>query len=172
MNLDETMKENYTERYKRIAQTEQFKKSYCDKSLGKEAPASEDLEEACDNYYDETWDEHGGVAMVVNNCHDVWFPSQAMSDFFKAGAEWQHGKDFDDLLQSEMQFPKEYYEKGKSDMREEMMKDALDGCVSLIVKSDTSSRNLFISTPQLYKELQKYNDGDKVKIIIIKNEQQ
>lgn len=99
-------------------------------------------------------------------------------------AHWQHGKDFDDLLQSEMKFPKEYYEKGKADamkemketlqteyekgrfdMREEMLKDALDGCVSLIVKSDTSSRNLFISTPQLYKELQKYNDGDKVKIV-------
>lgn len=53
-----------------------------------EEPVS-DLEEACDNYYDETWDEHGGIAMVVNNCHDIWFPSQATSDFFKAGAEWQ-----------------------------------------------------------------------------------
>ena len=106
-------------------------------------------------------------------------------------ADWQHGKDFDDLLQSEMKFPKEYYERGRADamkemketlqteyekgrfdIREEMMKDALDGCVSLIVKSDTSSRNLFISTPQLYKELQKYNDGEKVKIIICKTEQQ
>lgn len=83
---------------------------------------------------------------------------------------WQHGKDFDDLLQSEMKFPKEFYEKGRFDMREEMMKDAVEGCVSLIVKSDTSSRNLFISTPQLYKELQKYEDGDKVKIIIVKEE--
>lgn len=54
-----------------------------------EEPVSEDLEEACDNYYDETWDEHGGIAMVINNCHDIWFPSQAMEDFFKAGANWQ-----------------------------------------------------------------------------------
>ena len=26
-------------------------------------PVSEDLQEACDSYYDETWDEHGGRGM-------------------------------------------------------------------------------------------------------------
>lgn len=54
-----------------------------------EEPVSEDLEKACDEYYDETWDEHGGKAMVVDGCHDIWFPSQATDDFFKAGAKWQ-----------------------------------------------------------------------------------
>lgn len=54
-----------------------------------EEPVSNDLEEACDEYYDETWDEHGGKAMVVDGCHDIWFPSQATDDFFKAGAQWQ-----------------------------------------------------------------------------------
>ena len=54
-----------------------------------EEPVSEDLEKACDEYYDETWDEHGGKAMVVDGCHDIWFPSQATDDFFKAGAQWQ-----------------------------------------------------------------------------------
>ena len=52
-----------------------------------------DLEEACDEYYDETWDEHGGKAMVVDGCHDIWFPSQATDDFFKAGAQWQKKQD-------------------------------------------------------------------------------
>ena len=52
-----------------------------------------DLEEACDEYYDETWDEHGGKAMVVDGCHDIWFPSQATDDFFKAGAQWQKEQD-------------------------------------------------------------------------------
>jgi hypothetical protein len=54
-----------------------------------EEPISNDLEEACDEYYNETWDEHGGKAMVVDGCHDIWFPSQATDDFFKAGAQWQ-----------------------------------------------------------------------------------
>ena len=54
-----------------------------------EEPVSEELEEACDSYYDETWDEHGGRAMVVDGCHDIWFPSHATDDFFKAGANWQ-----------------------------------------------------------------------------------
>lgn len=44
-------KKNYNERYKRIAQTEQFKTSYRDKSLGKEDSACEDLEEEIDRYY-------------------------------------------------------------------------------------------------------------------------
>jgi hypothetical protein len=36
-------KKDYRERYKRIAQTEQFKSSYCDKSLGKEEPIEVEL---------------------------------------------------------------------------------------------------------------------------------
>lgn len=58
-----------------------------------EEPVSNDLEKACDEYYDETWDEHGGKAMVVDGCHDIWFPSQATDDFFKAGAQWQKKQD-------------------------------------------------------------------------------
>jgi len=58
-----------------------------------EESVSEDLEEACDSYYNETWDEHGGRAMVVDGCHDIWFPSHATDDFFKAGAKWQKAKD-------------------------------------------------------------------------------
>lgn len=54
-----------------------------------EATVSNNLEEACDEYYDETWDEHGGKVLVVDGCHDIWFPSQATDDFFKAGARWQ-----------------------------------------------------------------------------------
>lgn len=58
-----------------------------------EEPVSEDLKEACDNYYDETWDEHGAKGMVVDDCYDIWFPSHATDDFFKAGAKWQKQKD-------------------------------------------------------------------------------
>jgi len=49
----------------------------------------EQIVEAANAYYSDTWDEHGGIAMVVgNHHHDVWFPSCATDDFFKAGAEW------------------------------------------------------------------------------------
>lgn len=138
-----------------------------------EEPVSEDLEAEIQRYFSEVkW---------------IYKPVAEISRHF---SHWQHGKDFDDLLQSEMKFPKEYYkrgkadamkemkeslqteyEKGRFDMREEMMKDAMEGCVTLIVASDPSSRNLYIPTSQLYKELQKYKNGDKVKIIIVKEDQ-
>lgn len=146
-------KENYNERYKRIVQTEQFKKSYCDKSLGKEEPVSEDLEEEI-------------LCRWEDDPHTLWSkcPYSDFRNIARHFAEWQLNR-MKEILRTE-------YEKGRFDMREEMMRDALDGCVTLIVKSDTSSRNLFISTQQLYKELQKYDDGDKVKIIIFKPEEQ
>lgn len=59
----------------------------------KEEPVNNDLEEAYDEYYDETWDDHGGKAMVVDGYHDIWFPSQATGDFYKAGAQWQKERD-------------------------------------------------------------------------------
>ena len=131
-------------------------------------PKSDDLEEE--------------IEKIWTNCATTWVPSVSgesslleenghyelnlsKSDFKNIAhhfAEWQKDK-MNLLLQTE-------YEKGLFDMREAMMKDALDGCVSLIVKSDTDSRNLFISTPQLYKELRKYENGTKLKIIIVKED--
>ena len=74
-------------------------------------------------------------------------------------AKWQHGKDFDDLLQSEMKFPKEFYEKGRFDMRDEMMKDAVGG-------------EYWNGSIYLDDRPTEYKDGDKMKIIIIKEEQE
>lgn len=115
-----------------------------------EEPVSEDLEEACDSYYNETWDEHGGRAMVVDGCHDIWFPSLATDDFFKAGAKWQ---------------------------KEQMMKN-----VVLETKVMKDSDGDGIDTP--YEEWITLEDaeipfipdniglkdGDKVKVIILKDE--
>ena len=79
---------------------------------------SNSLEEACDEYYDKTWDEHGGKAMVVDGCHDIWFPSQATDDFFKAGAQWQKeqmmkNSDFINEAEWEDDIHKLFREKGK-----------------------------------------------------------
>lgn len=82
-----------------------------------EEPVSNSLEEACDEYYDETWDEHGGKAMVVDGCHDIWFPSQATDDFFKAGARWQKEQD-----QSTIELAKDHAMlAGMEKMKEEMI---------------------------------------------------
>lgn len=81
-------KKDYRERYKRIVQTEQFKRSYCDKSLGKEEPESEDLEEIADNYAQ----QHNDLLGFDCDCE----PIQTGPELKKAvifGAEWQRKKD-------------------------------------------------------------------------------
>ena len=100
-------------------------------------------------------------------------------------ADWQHGKDFDDLLQSEMKFPKEYYERGKADamkemkealqteyekgrfdMRAEMMKDAVDAFVNTYENTDVVNYVEFVTEQSPYK----FKETDKVKIIIVKEQ--
>ena len=108
-----------------------------------EEPVSEDLEETA-RYY--LLNNHVSPLNDILHQADLKVEMQYHKDIenaYKVGAEWQ---------------------------KQQMMKDALDGCVTMIVKSDTSSRNLFISTSQLYKELQKYEEGDKLKIIIVKED--
>lgn len=46
-----------------------------------------DIDEAAENYYENEC-PYDGEARVVNREHDVWFPSQAIEDAFKAGVEW------------------------------------------------------------------------------------
>ena len=60
----------------------------------------EGLDEAAEEYYDEMWDELGGVAMVRNNEHDIWYPSEVIETVFKAGAEWAfgQGETFDGMI--------------------------------------------------------------------------
>ena len=88
----------------------------------------------------------------------------------KLGAHWQHGKDFDDLLQSEMKFPKEFYEKGRFDIREEIMKDAVETTIVNDWQYGKDQDNAII--PAIHQRIEGFNVGDKVKIIIIKPEQQ
>lgn len=89
----------------------------------------------------------------------------AMQIDFKAGAKWQK-QQMKETLQTE-------YEKGRFDMREEMMKNAVEGEVvyqigsSIIAPTDirykVMSDRVYIPNVKL---------GDKVKIIICKTEQQ
>ena len=105
-----------------------------------EEPVSEDLEEACNSYYDETWDEHGGKAMVVDGCHDIWFPSLATDDFFKAGAQWQKEQMMKDAIECNIG----WYDGLLLDYTQQQQEKALDKIGAKI--------------------------GDKVKLLIIKEE--
>ena len=63
---------------------------------------SPNLDEAAENYYENDC-PYDGEARVVNGEHDVWFPSQAIEDAFKAGAEWMagQGKSFDGIVRDD-----------------------------------------------------------------------
>jgi len=69
-----------------------------------------DLEEAAENYYGQDC-PYPGEARVVNNEHDVWFPSQAIEDAFIAGAKWD---------------------------REQMMKEAVEGKIIFLFNGDVA----------------------------------
>lgn len=77
-------------------------------------------------------------------------------------AEWQKYQ-MKEVLQTE-------YEKGRFDMREEMMKDALD--CSIIIHPNDRFANYSISAyiPPLHKASTYISNGDKVKIIIVKED--
>lgn len=108
----------------------------------------EDLEEEIDRFED--W---------LNNFNQSDYPtSYTVRDIARHFAEWQK-QQMKETLQTE-------YEKGLYDMREEMMKDAVDAEVMYPASS---------STLQIRYKLPKNTElkyGDRVKIIIIKTKQQ
>lgn len=119
-------------------------------------PVSDDLEAEIQRYFsEEKWIEKPVAEIAVHF------------------ANWQHGKDFDDLLQSEMKFPKEYYEKGKADVMKEMMKDAVEGeVVYQIGSAEIAPTDIQYKVMSDRVYIPNVKLGDKVKIIIIKEEQQ
>jgi hypothetical protein len=103
--------ENYNERYKRIAQTEQFKESYCGKSLGKEESESEDLEEE--------------ITKCYNSRNDLMMTRKQFGELIHHFAEWQKQKDQETIELAEDHAMLARMNK----MKEEMMKDAVEGRV-------------------------------------------
>lgn len=76
-------------------------------------PVSEDLEEEIENYIKDSI----AIKFPTTDKEQIKADIRYIARRF---AHWQHGKDFDDLLQSEMKFPKEYYDRGKADAMKEM----------------------------------------------------
>lgn len=129
------LKKDYRERYEKLSQSDNFKQAYCNKSLGSEEH-NEDLEEAASKYVREDFHE------------------RSRADF-KAGAEWQK-QQMKEALQTE-------YEKGRFDMREEMMKDALSGQIYRSHDGDVKILAVKGNTDKLYR-------GTDIKFIILKPE--
>lgn len=144
---DKTMEKNYHERYKRITQTEQFKKSYCDKSLGKEESVSEDLEEEIDEEIDN---------LCELGCY--------MEDLAKGNSEGVYPLP-DNVVKELRKFASHFAEWQK----QQMMKDAQLGVIeeradgllgwNIVYETDKDYRNYLLSH---------FKNGDNVKIIIVK----
>lgn len=77
---------------------------------------------------------------------------------FVKGAEWQK-QQMKEALQTE-------YEKGRFDMREEMMKDAAEAFVNTYENTDDSNYVEFVTEQSPYK----FKETEKCKLIIVKEE--
>ena len=117
-------------------------------SLPEEKP-SEELEEAANEFANQ-------------DC--VTFISRKKG--FIAGAEWMRKKDVEDMYMSDNRHFIKCYEQGKVDMKEQMMKDAVEAEITVGRLPDDWS--LAYNPDELHRALLKFKSGDKVKIIIVK----
>lgn len=117
-----------------------------------EEPVNEDLNDAARDY---------SLVIFRQNGVDMECVGPDSVSAFKAGAEWQK-QQMKEVLQTE-------YEKGRFDMREEMMKDAVEAEVFVDYNINFGYGSL---TANIDLDEQHLKEGDKVKIIIIKEEQQ
>lgn len=99
---------------------------------------------------------------AAENIYKVPFGTRA--EDFKAGAEWQKNKDTRDMYMSDNRHFEKIYELGKKDMKEQMMKDAVEGEV---YKFGEVAYVKECNNAELTKYLSQFNNGDKVKIIVI-----
>lgn len=114
--------------------------------LPKSARHSEGLEEAAENIYKT--------------------PFGTRAEDFKAGAEWQKEQDTREMIMSDGSYFQKCYELGKKDMKKEMLEDAIEGRVG-----QTGFHNsIYIKEPKWCDTLNNFNNGDKVRVIIIKED--
>lgn len=83
-------------------------------------------------------------------------------DGFKAGAEWQRKKDTRDMYMSDNRHFQKVYELGKKDMKEQMMKEAVEGEIFDYIEGLIGNIEFDIDS--------RFEKGDKVHIIIVKED--
>ena len=154
-NLKEPVSKNYRERYKRIAQSEKFKKTYEGMSVGEimhvegEEPVGDDLGE----YINELSKQFPEVSFAK------------LSRIAVRVAKWQKQKDKTKVLTEEQcrKIRDDAFELGKDAMKQQLMKGAVEG---EIVKD--IANNLYIGKAKVNKNNFKF--GDKVKLLVLKEE--
>jgi len=127
-----------------------------------EGPSSEDFEREIGKY------TTNHLLKKRNHSTGVYHLTQKdCDDIARHFAEWQK-QQMKESLQNE-------YEKGRLDMREEMMKDAVEGIIHHFADDELAAvhYNDPKGTPMsIYVSSKGLSAGDKVKIIIVKTEQQ
>ena len=113
---------------------------------------SESLEEAAEEYASD---------------YPAWNDEQVIAKYaFKRGAEWQKGQDLAEMGQSKSPLSVAYanrcFENGKQAMKEQMLKEAMEGQIY-------GSHGDYWIESEIYENL-KGKEGDKVRIIIVKEE--
>ena len=122
---------------------------------------NEDLEEAAEAFYDNSnipksswWDE--GVLHKMSESKET----------FIAGAEWQKKKDKQLVGATQKISHQHGYDEGRADMKDEMMKDAVDAFVNTYENTDDSNYVEFVTEQSPYK----FKETEKCKIIIVKED--
>ena len=146
-----------------------------------EEPVSEDLEEAGRNYADN--EEYGDdVYLAIKAAFKAGAKWQSKKEqdiietaedhAFLAGANWQKEQEMQDRLKSDNTVFQKIYEKGKADMKEQMLKDAVDA--DAIFDYYDNQNRLYVSILATDVLTEKYGikDKDKIKIIIVKEDKQ
>lgn len=93
-----------------------------------------------------------------------WFCEYAKKRFI-AGAEWQKEQDTRDMVMSDNRHFNKVYELGKKDMKEQMLKEAVEGYVNYY----EDSGGILMAEAQVGCP---YHNGDKVHIVVLKAEEE
>lgn len=117
---------------------------------GYEEKPSEDLEEAAKEY----------MKKARKHLFDD-SPIGRTDDAFIAGAEWQKERDTREMVMSDGSYFQKSYALGKKDMKEEMLKEAVEGEVVQDLHGKFNVKTNAVSDIL-------YQFGDKVKVIILK----
>lgn len=98
---------------------------------------------------------------VGGDSYENAYNSDQMASMFKAGMCWQKEQDVRDMLKSDETNFVKCYERGKEDMRQQMMKNAVEGMLFF---------NICHEPCFLVNDCENLKQGDKVKLIIVKED--
>lgn len=98
---------------------------------------------------------------VGDDTYENVYSSDQMADMFKAGMRWQKEQDVRDMLKSDETNFVKCYERGRADMKEQIMKKAVEGMLFF---------NICHEPCFLVNDCENLKQGDKVKLIIVKED--